>query len=55
MKNILIYELFYQIFFDTIGPLLETIHGNKYEFVAIDHYSKWCEALSQPHFGQVWG
>ncbi len=44
MKSILIYELFYQIFLDTIGPLLETIDGNKYEFVVVDPYSKWCEA-----------
>jgi hypothetical protein len=24
--------------------LLETTNGNKYVLVAIDHYSKWCEA-----------
>lgn len=44
MKSIPIYELFYQVVLDTIGPLFETIDGNKYVFVAIDHYSKWCEA-----------
>jgi len=29
---------------DIIGPLLETKDGNMYVLVAIDHYSKWCEA-----------
>jgi hypothetical protein len=43
MKNILICDLFYPIAMDTIGPLLETIDGNKYVFTTIDHYSKWCE------------
>jgi hypothetical protein len=36
--------LFYGVILDIVGPLLETIDGNKYVFVAIDHYSKWCEA-----------
>jgi hypothetical protein len=30
--------------FNTTGPLLETKFGNMYVLVAIDHYSKWCEA-----------
>jgi hypothetical protein len=29
---------------DTVGPLPKTKNGNKYVLVAIDHYSKWCEA-----------
>jgi hypothetical protein len=29
---------------DTTEALLETKSGNRYIMVAIDHYSKWCEA-----------
>jgi hypothetical protein len=43
MKSIPICDLFYCVTMDIIGPLLEKINGNKYVFVAIDHYSKWCE------------
>ncbi len=44
MKNILICDLFYCVAMDTVRPSLKTIDGNKYVFVAIDHYFKWCEA-----------
>jgi hypothetical protein len=44
LKNIPICELFYRIAMDIAGPLLETKSGNKYILVAINHYSKWCEA-----------
>jgi hypothetical protein len=44
LKSIPIYDLFHRIALDTAGPLLETRAGNKYILVAIDHYSKWCEA-----------
>jgi len=44
MKSIPIFDLFYCVALDTIGPLLETTSGNKYVFVVIDHYFKWCEA-----------
>jgi len=44
LKSISICDLFYQIALDTAGPLPETKAGNKYIMVAIDHYSKWCEA-----------
>jgi hypothetical protein len=44
LKNIHVCELIHKIFMDTIGPLLETKSRNKYIMVAIDHYSKWCEA-----------
>jgi hypothetical protein len=43
-KSILICDLFHRVALDTVGPLLETKSGNKYILVAIDHYSKWCEA-----------
>jgi hypothetical protein len=44
LKNILVCDLFYRIALDTAGPLFETRSGNRYILVAIDHYSKWCEA-----------
>jgi hypothetical protein len=44
LKSIPICDLFYRVAMDTAGPLPETKAGNKYIFVAIDHYSKWCEA-----------
>jgi hypothetical protein len=44
LKSIPIYDLFHRIALDTAGPLPETRAGNKYILVAIDHYSKWCEA-----------
>jgi hypothetical protein len=40
----MVYDLFYKIAFDIISPFPKTIDGNKYILVAIDHYSKWCEA-----------
>jgi hypothetical protein len=44
LKSILICDLFHRIALDTTGPLPETRACNKYILVAIDHYSKWCEA-----------
>ncbi len=44
IKSIPIYDLFYIVALDTAGPLPKTESGNKYILVAIDHYSKWCEA-----------
>jgi hypothetical protein len=44
LKSILIRDLFHRIALDTAGPLPEMKAGNKYILVAIDHYSKWCEA-----------
>jgi hypothetical protein len=44
MKNILVYDLFYKVTLDIAKPLPETKDGNMYALVAIDHFSKWCEA-----------
>ncbi len=44
LKSIPICDLFYRVALDTTGPLPETKSRNKYILVAIDHYSKWCEA-----------
>ncbi len=44
MKSIPIRDLFHRIALNTASPLPETKAGNKYILVAVDHYSKWCEA-----------
>jgi len=44
IKSISIRNLFYHVALDIVGPLPETTNGNKYVFIAINHYSKWCEA-----------
>ncbi len=44
LKSIPICDLFHRVALDTVGPLPETRSGNRYILVAIDHYSKWCEA-----------
>jgi len=44
LKSIPICDLFHRVALDTAGPLPETKSGNRYILVAIDHYSKWCEA-----------
>jgi len=44
LKSIPICDLFHRVALDTARPLPETKASNKYILVAIDRYSKWCEA-----------
>jgi hypothetical protein len=49
--SIPICDLFHRVALDTVGPLPKTKAGNKYILVAIDHYSKWCEAKAVADHG----
>jgi hypothetical protein len=51
LKSIPICDLFYPVALDTAGPLPEIKASNIYILVAIDHYSKWCEAKAVADHG----
>jgi hypothetical protein len=42
-KSISIWDQFYKVALNTIGPLLVFSNGNQYILIGIDHYSKWVE------------
>jgi hypothetical protein len=51
LKSIHVCELFYNFPMDIAKPLLQIKSRNKYIMVAIDHYSKWCEAKAVVNHG----
>jgi len=51
LKSIPICDMFHKVALDTTGPLPETKSSNKYILVAINHYSKWCEAKEISNHG----
>jgi transposase InsO family protein len=51
LKSIPVCDLFYRVALDTVRPLPETKSGNRYILVAIDLYSKWCEAKAVANHG----
>ncbi len=51
LKSIPICDLFHRVALDTASPLPEIKSGNKYILVAINHYSKWCEAKAVADHG----
>jgi hypothetical protein len=51
LKSIHVCDLFYRVVMDIARPLPKTKLGNRYILVAIDHYSKWCEAKAVANHG----
>ena len=46
LKPIQVSEPFLFWALDYMGPLSETANGNRHILVMMDHFTKWCEALS---------
>jgi transposase InsO family protein len=51
LKSIHVCDLFYRVALDIARPLPETRTCKRYILVAIDHYSKWCEAKAVADHG----
>jgi hypothetical protein len=51
LKSIPVCDLFYKVAMDIARPLPKTKSSNRCILVAIDHYSKWCEAKAVANHG----
>ena len=43
-----LFKAWHQLGMDLIGPLTETLTGNKYILTVTDYYTKWAEATPLP-------
>ena len=48
LQSIEVSEPFVSWAMDYMGPLPETLRGNKHLLVVMDHFTKWCEVFATP-------